>query len=411
MYQILQGLRIVEGASFIAAPSCALHLLQLGAEVIRFDTIGGGPDHGRWPRRGQGASLYWEGLNKGKKSVALDLRRPEGRELAVAIATAPGDNAGLVVTNFPVDGFFSHAALAARRADIIDVRVMGWGDGSTALDYTVNAAIGVPYMTGPESCGEEPVNHVLPAWDLVTGTYAATALLAAERRRRMTGKGGEIRIPLGDVAFATLGHLGQIAEVIDTGRDRPRGGNDIFGAFGRDFRTADGARIMLVALTRRQWLGLLQVLELGDAVAALEAELGVDLGRDEGLRYRHRDRLNPMIAGALAARPLSELVAEFDANGVCWGPYRSLTEALEQDDHGVMASELFQSVTHPSGMTYPTPGASATFQGEARAQVPPAPRLGQHTGEVLAQVLGLPEHEIGRLHDAGLVASAGEVSA
>jgi 2-methylfumaryl-CoA isomerase len=89
MYSLLKGLRIVEGASFIAAPSCGLHLLQLGADVIRFDTIGGGPDFTRWPRAESGASFYWEGLNKGKKSIALDLSRPEGRELALAIATAP----------------------------------------------------------------------------------------------------------------------------------------------------------------------------------------------------------------------------------------------------------------------------------------------------------------------------------
>lgn len=406
MYKVLEGLRIVEGASFIAAPSCALHLLQLGAEVIRFDTLGGGPDRHRWPRAGSGPSLYWEGLNKGKKSVALDLRKPEGRELAVRIATAPGENAGLVVTNFPVNGFFSHQALRNQRQDIITVRVMGWGDGATALDYTVNAALGIPTMTGPSSLGDEPVNHVLPAWDLMTGCYAAMSLLAAERQRRQSGEGREIRIPLGDVGFATMGHLGQIAEVLDTGSERPRIGNDIFGAFGRDFETADGQRIMLVALTRRQWLALLEVLALGELVAALERELGVSLEHDEGLRFEHRDRLNPLVADALSSYTLSEIAPRFDAEGVCWGAYRSLQRTLQSDDHGVMSGPLFQDVAHPSGRTYPTPGASATFMGVDRIPVTAAPRLGEHTDEVLAQVLGLAEHEIGRLHDDGVVAGA-----
>ena len=97
-YDLLSGLRVVEGASFIAAPSCCLHMLQMGAEVIRFDPIGGGPDHGRWPKAPGGASLYWEGLNKGKKSIALDLGRPEGRELAQQLAAAPGKQGGLFVT-------------------------------------------------------------------------------------------------------------------------------------------------------------------------------------------------------------------------------------------------------------------------------------------------------------------------
>ncbi|MEA2933668.1 MAG: 2-methylfumaryl-CoA isomerase, partial [Variibacter sp.] len=198
MYKLLEGLRIVEGASFIAAPSCALHLLQLGAEVIRFDQIGGGPDFRRWPQSENGASFYWEGLNKGKKSIALDLTRPEGRELALRIATAPGKDAGIFVTNYPAEGFLSHARLKERREDMISVRVMGWADGATAVDYTVNAAIGLPLMTGPAT-SQEPVNHVLPAWDLLAGASAAYALLAAERYRRDTGQGQEVRLPLGDL--------------------------------------------------------------------------------------------------------------------------------------------------------------------------------------------------------------------
>ena len=96
-YDLLKGLRVVEGASFIAAPSCGLHLLQMGAEVIRFDPIGGGPDFNRWPLSPGGASLYWEGLNKGKKSIAIDLGRPEGRELAQRLAAAPGETGGLFI--------------------------------------------------------------------------------------------------------------------------------------------------------------------------------------------------------------------------------------------------------------------------------------------------------------------------
>ena len=134
MYNLLTGLRVVEGASFIAGPSCGLHLAQMGAEVIRFDAIGGGPDFHRWPLApGSDASLYWEGLNKGKKSIAIDLGSPEGRELAVAIATAPGDTAGLFLTNYPLTGFLSHEALKTKRADILSVRVLGWAAGKPAL--------------------------------------------------------------------------------------------------------------------------------------------------------------------------------------------------------------------------------------------------------------------------------------
>src|SRR5690606_33797120 len=120
-----------------------------------------------------------------------------------------------------------------RRPDQITVRDMGWADGSSAPDYTINAAVGPPDMTGhPDD--PRPVNHVLPAWDLLTGSLAALSLLASERRRRETGEGEEVRVPLSDVAISTLGNLGQIAEVTLSGQDRPRVGNDLFGAFGRD---------------------------------------------------------------------------------------------------------------------------------------------------------------------------------
>jgi 2-methylfumaryl-CoA isomerase len=404
MYDLLNGMRIVEAAAFIAGPSCGLHLAQMGAEVIRIDQIGGGPDHRRWPLAPDGgASLYWEGLNKAKKSVALDLSRPEGRELAARIATAPGDNAGLFVTNFPVGGFLAYERLRALRSDVICVRVMGWPDGRPAVDYTVNSAVGVPLMTGPAD-DETPVNHVLPAWDLMAGAYAAFALMAAERARRATGQGREVQIPLSDLAIASLGHLGQIGEVQTHGHDRRRMGNDLYGAFGRDFVTADGRRLMVVAITPRQWSGLVTVLGLEGAIAALETELRVSFATDEGVRFRHRARLNPMFEAAFAARMAGELTDAFDSKGVCWGPYQTLKTAVDIDPYFSAANPLLSEIDHPSGARYLTPGSAATLPADQRRASVAAPPLGRDTDEVLSQVLGLSEAEIGHLHDSGVVA-------
>ncbi|WP_336962633.1 CoA transferase [Sphingobium aquiterrae] len=402
MYDLLKGLRVVEGAAFIAGPSCGLHLAQMGAEVIRFDSIGGGPDYRRWPIAPNGASLYWEGLNKGKKSIAIDLGRPEGRELAVALATAPGDNAGLFLTNYPVKGFLSHEALKARREDIITIRVMGWADGAPAVDYTINAAAGIPAMTGPAD-DDRPVNHVLPAWDLLGGAYAAFAMTSALLRRRMSGEGAEIRVPLSDLAAASLSHLGQVAEVLESG-DRPRMGNDLFGAFGRDFVTADGKRMIVVAITPRQWTGLLKTLDLSAAVSAIETELGISFAKDEGTRFIHRTRLFPLFEAAFAKRTSAALQPAFDAGGVTWGQYRTLHEAVTGDPRLFTANPLFQTLTHASGLTYPTSGPAATLTGEDRGAVAIAPRLGEHTDQILAELLSLDSGAIGRLHDEGLVA-------
>ena len=402
MYDLLKGLRVVEGSAFIAGPTCGLYLAQMGAEVIRFDNIAGGPDFRRWPLSENGSSFYWEGLNKAKKSVALDLSRPQGRELAQRLAAAPGEAGGLFVTNFPVEGFLAYERLKALRDDLICVRVMGWADGGPGVDYTINAAVGVPQMTGPAD-DDRPVNHVLPAWDLLTGAYAAFTLVSALLDRRASGRGREIRIPLSDIAAATLANMGMTAEAALDGHQRARHGNDLYGAFGRDFVTRDGRRIMLVAITPRQWKGVLTVLGIAEPVAALEAELACDFAADEGQRFAHRGRLFPLFEQAFAARDLPELAAVFDADGVCWGPYQPLEEAMT-DPRLFAGNPIFSDLTHPSGQTYPAAGAAATIPQDTRAPARPAARLGQHTDEVLAEVLGMSGAEIARLHDAGIVA-------
>ena len=171
-----------------------MSLAELGASVIRIDPLEGGVDYHRWPVTDTGTSLYWAGLNKGKKSVSIDIRSAEGRELAQAIITAPGPDAGIFVSNFPAAGWLDFEGLKKLRDDLIMVNIVGNRDGSTALDYTVNCAVGFPQVTG--TAGETaPTNHVLPAWDLICGMTAATGLLAAERYRRLHKAGQLLKSP------------------------------------------------------------------------------------------------------------------------------------------------------------------------------------------------------------------------
>jgi 2-methylfumaryl-CoA isomerase len=281
---------------------------------------------------------------------------------------------------------------------------MGWADGAQGMDYTINAALGLPQMTGPAD-DARPVNHVLAAWDLLTGAYCAFSLVAALIVRRRDGAGREIRVPLSDVAAATMANLGFVAETLIAGRQRPRMGNDVYGAFGREFTTRDGQTLMLLAITPRQWAKAVEALGLTAEVASLEAALGVSFAADEGLRFTHRGALYPLFERAFAARTAAQLTPALDAGGVTWGAYQPLEAALE-DPRLYKANPLFQSVRHPSGLTYLSPGAMATIPQAERAPAAPAPRLGAHTDEVLADVLGLPAAEIARLHDEGLVAGA-----
>src|ERR1044071_2051933 len=270
MNRLLADLRIVEFSAFVAAPLGGMTMAQMGAEVIRIDPIGGAIDYNRWPVAETGASLYWAGLNKAKRSVALALNKPEGRELAQAIATAPGAGGGIVLTNLPPLSGLDYASLKAKRADTIMLRLTGNRDGSAAVDYTVNAASGFPLVTGNNTgsgAGALPVNHVLPAWDVAAGLYLSTALLAAERHRGRTGEGQEVAAALSDVMLATVGHLGYVGDVHINGTARPAIGNDLYGSFGRDFATVDGRRIIIIALTPRQWRGLGRATSLTDKLS------------------------------------------------------------------------------------------------------------------------------------------------
>ena len=275
---------MVEGSAFVAAPLGGLTLAQLGADVIRFDTIGGGLDYKRWPVTDDGVSLYWAGLNKGKRSIALDLSRPEGRELATELITAPGDNAGLFLSNFPESGWLADARLRARRPDLVYVNIVGNPDESTAVDYTVNAASGIANATGPVG-SLFPVNNALPAWDIAAGLNAVIGILAAERKRNVTGEGQLVKISLADVAFTMVANLGFLAQAEVSHENRPPLGNDMYGAFGRDFATSDGRHVMVVAISLNQWRTLVKATGIEEHLPAMERAFDADFTK-EADRYR-----------------------------------------------------------------------------------------------------------------------------
>ena len=399
---MLEGMRVVEGSAFVAAPLGGMTLAQLGADVIRFDPIGGGLDARRWPLTREGRSLYWAGLNKGKRSIAVDLRRPEGRELVAALVTAPGEDGGIFLTNLPLRGALAYENLRTSREDVIVLAIKGHHDGGIALDYTVNCAVGIPFATG-NATRDAPVNHMLPAWDIAAGLSAATGLLAAERHRRRSGEGQLVSLALSDVAYAAVGNLGHIGEAEINRTERVAGGNHLYGAYGRDFATRDGRRIMVVAITRRQWRSLCEATQRVDAMAAIERELGTDLD-DEGERFAARERIDPLISSWVAAHTLDEVGRIFDAAGVCWGPYRSFLEMVDEDPRCSGANPLFQRVHQPGIGEYLMPGSPLELGAFERIPVRPAPALGAHTDEVLAEVLGLGSTEIACLHDRGIVA-------
>jgi 2-methylfumaryl-CoA isomerase len=419
--------RIVELSAFVAAPLTGMTLAGLGCDVIRVDPPGGGLDFARWPVTATGDSIFWVGLNRGKRSIVIDVRRREGRELVAAMVLAGGGNSargGIFLTNLGADGPLRYESLSKQRTDVISVEIEGYPGGRSAVDYTIAAGTGVPFLTGPEG-HVGPVNSPLPTWDVATGLSAALALQSAISCRQQTGAGTRARVALADVAFELLSALGFVDEARLSPRPRQRDGNYLYGAFGRDFELADGARVMLVAITPKQWRSLVSALELGRDIDLLEGSSGLDLSQ-EGDRWQARREIAALVEHWCASRELAEAARTFDAHQVCWGPYGTAASFFDGRGNNMVASQVRVPGGELAGQTAGLDDKTGTAEGRGGAdpvasglidgsglpirfgdeQVHPfgkAPVLGQHTDEVLATVLGLSQYEIGRLHDNGLV--------
>ncbi len=400
----LEGLRIIDVSTYVAGPSGAMTMAQLGADVIRVDPIGGAPDVRRLPLAPGGQSLFWAGLNKGKKSIEINLGSDEGRELVQALITSPGPDGGFVLTNSVGAKWLEYEELSRLREDVIKVFIRGRSDGKAAVDYTINAEVGIPWLTGPIESGH-PVNHVLPAWDLMTGVYAATAVLAAERVRNRTGRGQNIDISLANVAVATMANLGYTADVQINQNKRVRDGNFLYGGFGIDYQTADDVRIMVVALTPRHWRSLIELTGVADAVDRLQESLGVNFSIDAD-RYTHRHELNDLIRPWFQARSGSEAITALEKAGVLWGRYRTVSELVTQPDSLLHTSSLLHEIDQPGVGTYAVPGPVLEFSGWTAGEPKPAPILGEHTDQILGTILGLADHELVDLRQRGVIGGA-----
>lgn len=384
MYDILNGMRIVELSAFIAAPLAGLTLSQLGADVIRVDPPGGGIDYNRWPLSKDGVSLYWTGLNKGKRSVALNLKEEDQREIFRQILKQSGEEGGILLTNLTGPKWLTYEALRQVRPDLIMVSLTGHHDGSAAVDYTVNSAVGVPFATG-NATPDSPVNNMIPTWDAVAGLTLSTAILAADRHRKKTGEGREIKLALSDVAYSLVSTLGLMTEAEVLDRDRPALGNHVFGTFGHNLPTSDGRQVMVAAFTSRQWQALVDVSGTADAMAEIEASKDLNL-LEEGDRYAARTEILKVLSGWSSTKSLMELRALFDEARVLWGPYQTFRQMVQEDPRASLANPLFEEIDQPGVGVQRASGSPLNIVGENRLPVRPASSVGGDTQAVLSQL-------------------------
>ena len=251
------------------------------------------------------------------------------------------------------------------------VNIVGNHDGSSAVDYTVNPATGFAWATGPRNLAV-PFNHLLPAWDAITGALAARACSRPSAAALARAPGSTCAIALSDVAFWMVGNLGKIAEVQINHHERVKDGNYLYGAFGRDFLTKDGHRVMIVALTLRQWRSL---------VEATGTRRGVRRDRAaDGRRPRRRGR---SLRGARGARRHAEAVGaraharrgrarRSTATASPGARTRRSSELVEHDPRCSTENPMFAEVEQPGIGTYLMPGSPLAFSGAER--LPARPR-------------------------------------
>ncbi|MGO3063067.1 2-methylfumaryl-CoA isomerase [Brevibacterium aurantiacum] len=376
----LAGLKVIEISAFVAAPLGAMTLAQLGADVIRIDPIGGNIDANRWPISDDGTSIYWASLNKGKRSVTLDLKSEEGQKIATDLIA----EAGTLVTNLPARGWLSYENLVQHREDLVMLRLNGSHDGKPAVDYTINAASGFPIITGDD---ERPVNNAIPAWDVIAGLYIANGITAAELDRRTSGKGQEINMALSDAMLATVGNLGYIAEVQSTGKTRGPLGNGLYGAYGQSFKTSDEREIMVAVISNKHWRGLGKATGLSEKLEMIGPMLDVDL-TTEGGRFEAREAIGAVLRPWFAAQTVAEAAEALSGAGVLQGEFQTFEELVNNDPWCSLANPLFSEIDQQGVGTVLAPRVPLSFSGSPAGVAVPAPSLGGDTESVLKDLLG-----------------------
>lgn len=384
-------MRVLDFSRVLAGPYATMTLADLGAEVIKVEHPLGGDETRSWgPPFAGGESAYFLSVNRGKRSVALDLKDPEGRQLALELCA----RADVVVENFRAGSAarlgLDYDAVREHRPDVVYCTISGFGSREprdrAGYDFTVQAESGLMSITGePEG---EPLKVGVAVVDVLTGLNAAAAILAALHRRDRTGKGERIEVSLLDSAFAALVNVAENALV--TGADPARYGNAHPSIVPyQTFATADGW--IAVAAANDGLYG-----RLCEAVGRPELAED-DRYATNGQRVRNREALVAELDAVFAARSAAEWLRVLLAAGVPAGEIRGVREALAS------AGSATSVVSHPTAGSLPLVRPPFSFSRAPFDPPEPPPLLGQHTAEVLAE-LGVDEDRLAALERRGVIA-------
>ena len=387
----LAGVRVVDLSRVLAGPYATMTLADLGADVVKIEHPAGGDETRTWgPPFAGGESAYFLSVNRGKRSVALDLKDPEGRELALDLCA----HADIVIENFRPGGAarlgLDYDAVRGRRPDVVYCTISGFGSREptdrAGYDFTVQAESGLMAITG-EPDGE-PMKVGVAIVDVLTGLNAAAAILAALHRRDLTGEGDFVQVSLLDSAFAALVNVA--ANALLLGEEPRRYGNAHPSIVPyQPFRAADGW-IAVAAANDGLYARLCTAIERPDL--ALDERYATNEAR-----VVNRAQLIAELEAVFASRSADDWQGLLLAAGVPGGKIRGVDEALRT------GQARTRRVDHPTGGTVELVGPPFELESAELGAWAPPPLLGQHTAEVLRE-LGVDDDRLASLEERGVIA-------
>lgn len=393
----LEGIRILDMSRVLAGPYCSMVLGDLGAEVVKVERPGAGDDTRRWaPPETGGEAAYYLCLNRNKRSITVDLKSEAGRRIVRELAR----RSDVLIENYKTGTLdrlgLGFDDLRAENPGLIYCSITGFGQTGpyrerAGYDFMIQAMGGIMSVTG-EPDGS-PMKVGVPVVDVTAGLYAATAILSALRHRDRTGRGQRVDMALLDTMVSWLVNLGSNYLVSGIVPERVGNASPNIVPY-QAFEAEDGEFIALAVGNDGQWRRFCEI-------AGLDGFADDPRYATNPERVRNRAELVPKIAAAVRERPARDWLDALERAKIPCGPVNTLDRVFA--DPQVRARNMVAEVAHPTAGTVPLVASPMKLSETPTAVRRHPPLLGEHTEEVLRELLGMDSEEIAELRESGAI--------